>query len=36
MLGADAAPRNRALTDWLHDFDARVASVRSDLQDVGA
>jgi hypothetical protein len=30
------APVNRAVIDWLKDFDTRVANVRSDLRDVGA
>jgi hypothetical protein len=31
-----SAPRSRAVTDWLQDFDTRMATVRADLRDVGA
>jgi len=35
LMPHPASPRNRPLTDWLTDFDARMASVNADLQGVG-
>jgi len=36
ILGARrAAPRSRAVSDWLSEFESRVATVRADLRDMG-